>query len=171
VQHAIGAVARQGILAARAAARAAAADYWSKVNGLAPALRSGESYEEAARAAGIADRLARRWDVYRQAAVVDGASSDKAQRLASDAIVGSIDRIATTDTYDAFAGETSRLDDMAALGGYRVIEVWNATLDKRTCAACAERDGDSVERPERFHPEPPMHPLCRCYLSSYVVAT
>lgn len=53
-------------------------------------------------------------------------------------------------------------DTYAALGVEQVV--WVATLEGRTCAACATMDGKIFEV-GTAHKTPPVHPNCRCVLA------
>lgn len=53
-------------------------------------------------------------------------------------------------------------DTYAALGVERVV--WVATLEGRTCVACATMDGKVFEV-GAAHKTPPVHPNCRCVLA------
>jgi len=53
-------------------------------------------------------------------------------------------------------------DTYEALGVTQVV--WVATLEGRTCAACASMDGKVFEL-GKAHKAPPVHPNCRCVLA------
>lgn len=48
-----------------------------------------------------------------------------------------------------------------ALDEGRIIRVWDAYLDRRTCDACEARHDREVD----FGDEPPLHPNCRCIVT------
>lgn len=44
----------------------------------------------------------------------------------------------------------------------RLLKVWDAVLDKRTCPTCSGLDGTIVGARESFPIQQPAHPRCRC---------
>lgn len=67
-------------------------------------------------------------------------------------------RTVTMHVYNTANAEVAR-ENADLLSGVR----WSATLDMDTCPDCAALDGQDWEV-EDPHPEPPLHPNCRCVL-------
>lgn len=94
-------------------------------------------------------------------------------RAAAKANAYRLDRIAATENATAFndaRSETIRASAKAA--GIKLYEVWDATLDKRTCPECSSRDGTVAdERGEFAGGARPgwVHVGCRC--SSHMTTT
>ena len=71
-------------------------------------------------------------------------------------------RITATETWSVASHELGKVQRAAGVLDLSLVREWVAELDKRTCERCAARDGEQVPARERFSPEPPLHPLCRC---------
>jgi hypothetical protein len=86
----------------------------------------------------------------------------EAMRMALDEEARTIDidarlrRTAATETARAFNDERERL------AGPGTFKIWNAVLDRATCPACWEKDGQIIPSELRFDRTPPLHPHCRC---------
>jgi hypothetical protein len=78
--------------------------------------------------------------------------------------VGSLERIAVTETASAFNDERRRMyaDLSKSSLAPEFFKVWNAVLDRRTCAFCFRKDGQVRTVAESFGETPPVHPNCRC---------
>lgn len=113
--------------------------------GLAATAMLREVARDLARAREIARSFAQRW-------MAGGAVRNGGR--------GSIERIAATETAEAFTSSRSAAVSRAA--GY--YKVWDAQLDKRTCRICAAADGTIVAATARFPDGEPgaVHPYCRC---------
>lgn len=113
-----------------------------------------------------AGRLSRAWRTKFDAVLVEKRSVHEAADEALEAIQFRVNRVAAYETLKAWNEETIRQNDIAFRRGVIVTETWEATLDMRTCPRCASMDGTSVVRPETFDEAPPLHPFCRCFLTS-----
>lgn len=71
-------------------------------------------------------------------------------------------RITATETWSVANHELGKVQRAAGVLDLSLVREWVAELDKRTCERCAARDGEQVPARERFSPEAPLHPLCRC---------
>ena len=95
----------------------------------------------------------------------EGQSVAQAAHAADAQTVGSLKRIAVTESSEAFNGGRS-----SAAEGTRtsLLKVWDASLDKRTCPVCASADGTIVGIKESFPLGQPggVHPWCRCTWSA-----
>lgn len=89
-----------------------------------------------------------------------GEARRRTARALSRALDPTLEVVATTEAFDAFAAERRR----AARGlGIDIIRTWSALLDRRTCPKCAELDGTEVRGEAEFPDgDPPAHPRCRC---------
>lgn len=72
-----------------------------------------------------------------------------------------LELVAATEGADAYNGERARLADGAG-SIVRILKVWDAVLDRRTCPTCSSLDGTIVALGEPFAIEQPAHPRCRC---------
>jgi len=74
-----------------------------------------------------------------------------------------IDRIASYEAWAAGQAQRVALAKAASkAGGGDLWLVWDATLDRRTCARCAALDGKRVRASSGFANPPPLHGHCRC---------
>lgn len=67
----------------------------------------------------------------------------------------------TRTALQSFAMETHRMiyeKNQELFSGYR----WFATLDRRTCVVCGEKEGHVYENYKDIGDTPPVHPNCRC---------
>jgi hypothetical protein len=141
------------------------------------ALHTPRAHEDDLRAQVAAESLAQAW---RARAIV---ASGKATRLelppmtAVDETRGGLHhlvyRTAATEVAQAYNDEhravlEELLENDAAMAeeiaGLKVVRVWDAILDRRTCPECAAHDGEMtpVGMPFSSGDEPPLHPMCRC---------
>lgn len=95
-------------------------------------------------------------------------------RAASTATRGSLERIAVSESSEAFtSGRTSALSNAPPrlVSELRVMRVWDAELDRRTCPTCAAADGTMVGANEPFPLGEPgsLHPFDRCGFSLVTV--
>lgn len=124
---------------------------------------------DAERAGAAADSLAQQYGEGVAAALGEGATDLEASAAAADDLEPAIERTASTEAVDAWNDETAVLNEgLVALPGVRIVQVWQALLDTRTCPSCSAMDGQMRRWPERFEDEPPLHPRCRCFLSTYL---
>lgn len=82
---------------------------------------------------------------------------------ATAATQGSLRRIAVTESAEAYgSGRAKVLRAQPRI--IRLLRVWDATLDKRTCPICRGADGTIVGARESFPDGEPgaVHPWCRC---------
>lgn len=117
----------------------------------APAGRlAEEAIRDIVRARIIADSYAKRWEKAAEASGIETASA---------ATLGSVERIAATESAEAFNAGRLR-----AVRGYSFMRVWDAQLDRRTCPVCESTDGTIVGASEPFPIGEPgaVHPNCRC---------
>jgi hypothetical protein len=152
----------------RSSSRVASRQAWSKTTGLLVDIRDRVDLDTS-RAWMGGDALARQWDARRAQAVADGIEPAAAMRQAVVTIDYAVERTATTETVDAFNDETETLADVAYARGIVVVQTWEGILDQRTCPECEALEGVSMTRPERFDERPPLHPLCRCFLSTWTL--
>jgi len=143
----------------------------SGIQGLATEVESlGGSFESvlAAPSAGIprdirrartlADNYARRW-----LKKAEGDTVAKAAVAANTETVGSLKRIAVTESSEALnGGRDSAAEEIRQHTS--LLKVWDAQLDKLTCPICSAADGAIVGIKENFpHGQPgAVHPWCRC---------
>lgn len=75
---------------------------------------------------------------------------------------GSVERIAATESAEAFNG--GRAKRLRTVEVRSLMRVWDASLDKRTCPICFSTDGTIVSAREPFPVGEPgaIHPFCRC---------
>jgi len=71
-------------------------------------------------------------------------------------------KIARTEIIRAYAKGSMNTYRKAGIKKYQWITAW----DERTCPECADLDGKVF--PIGGHPEPPIHPCCRCSIAPYV---
>lgn len=86
----------------------------------------------------------------------------KAIDVANKATMPRITTIGVTESSDAF--NTGRAKYLRVASDTRLLKVWDATLDKRTCPVCAGADGTIVFANEQFPQGTPgsVHARCRC---------
>jgi Phage Mu protein F like protein len=164
VEHGLRAGARQGVATVRARARAGARTSWESFTGL-------DAQPEDLHAIGLDALSASRAEASLGAqfrAEVADAEGDVEDALAE--MAWRLSRTATSETVDAYNDEILRQNAWIEAQGYVVIETWSAILDKTTCRECAELDGQSVVRPAHFDDPPPLHPNCRCILTTEIQA-
>lgn len=121
-----------------------------------------------ARASQVSQSYATRW--------LRKAETLKSPSLASKATQGSLERIGVTESSGAFTAARSEALQQTQLneagGGNRVrlvsetrlMKVYDATLDRRTCSVCEGQDGTVVGINESFPAGEPgsVHAFCRC---------
>jgi hypothetical protein len=108
-----------------------------------------------------ARKTARSYSAYWKSKAV-GNSIGEAARAADTATNARLKTIGVTESSKSYnAGRESLTKQVREPKLYRV---YDAVLDKRTCAVCESNDGDIVGLRERFrHGEPgTIHPNCRC---------
>ncbi len=129
------------------------------------ALRHGRRWLEAVRKAAL-QRQAKKL-VALDADDADGSTTGTSAQpaplvvVASKATLSAIERIAATETAQAFSAER----EIAARQTQGLLfKRWDATLDVDTCPFCKDADGTIVELHERFPQGEPgdVHPWCRC---------
>lgn len=108
------------------------------------------------RATVLARRYADRWA--QKAEEFDSAAK------ASAATQGSLERIAVSESSDAFSDGRSRLAEAIEAPTVELLKAWDATLDRRTCPTCDAADGTIVGILESFPAGEPgsVHAFCRC---------
>jgi hypothetical protein len=104
------------------------------------------------------------WATAATALVLSEEDPSRAPLTAARARAGSLERIAVTETASAFNDERGRVyADLAKSSlASEYFKVWNAVLDRRTCAFCFGKDGQVRALQESFGETPPVHPYCRC---------
>jgi hypothetical protein len=105
------------------------------------------------------------WATAATALVLADEDPSRAPLTAARARLGALARIAVTETASAFNDERRRIyGDLAKSSlAPELFKVWNAVLDRRTCAFCFGKDGQVRTLHESFGGEtPPVHPNCRC---------
>jgi hypothetical protein len=104
------------------------------------------------------------WATAATALVLADEDPNRAPVAAARARASSLERIAATETASAFNDERRRAyGDLAKSSlGSELFKVWNAVLDRRTCALCFGKDGQVRALHESFGDTPPVHPNCRC---------
>lgn len=157
----------RALLNLRETTRAEAAERWARSTKLR-LVPHDTSAPDAARAQSAANALAARWRELVDGAVAEGADIRHASAWALDDMDPSAERTATTETIDAWNSEVDRQNTAAASAGYLITETWEGILDTRVCPECEAMIGESVTRPDRFPELPPLHPRCRCFLSTIV---
>jgi hypothetical protein len=129
-----------------------------------PLSGRGEHDDVAAHAA--ASSWSAAWATAATALVLAADDPSRAPLTAARARTGSLERIAATETAGAFNDERRRI--YADLGksslAPELVKVWNAVLDRRTCAFCFGKDGQVRAVHESFGETPPVHPYCRCVI-------
>ncbi len=88
-------------------------------------------------------------------------------RAASAATRGSLDRIAVSESSEAFSSGRDAAIEAEPATVVEILKVWDATLDRRTCPVCSDADGTIVGLSESFPAGEPgaVHALCRCGFS------
>lgn len=137
------------------------------VRGLPPGPVSGDVQDQI-RARAAANALAAAWALAMLRAMTDWNNEQSRFLLTQElqAVRHQIDkalrRTATIENAEAF--NASRIVLGKALEARGLIDswVWNAVLDKHTCATCRARDGKVVKTLAEFNGLPPLHPQCRC---------
>jgi SPP1 gp7 family putative phage head morphogenesis protein len=83
-------------------------------------------------------------------------------KAATAATRGSIERIAATESSEAFSAGRTRAAKTVTES--ELMRVWDASLDKRTCDVCSGADGKVVGVNEPFPAGEPgaVHAFCRC---------
>ncbi len=83
---------------------------------------------------------------------------------ASVATQGSLERIAVTESSEAFTAGREAAAETAQVTETELMKVWDASLDRRTCPTCEEADGTMVGITEDFPQGSPggVHAFCRC---------
>lgn len=89
-------------------------------------------------------------------------SIGKAADAANAATQARLSTVAITESAESF--NTGRDKTLRLATDVRLLKVWDATLDKRTCPICAGADGTIVFSHEAFPQGVPgsVHPRCRC---------
>lgn len=126
-----------------------------------PAVAVDEVFRDVLRARSAAQSYAARW--FKRA---EGNTVRQAAETANASTRGSLKRIGATESSEAFnSGRASAVRRIRTTR--RVMRVFDATLDKRTCDLCAGLDGTIVGAREAFPAGEPgsLHPFCRCSAS------
>jgi len=146
---------------------------------VAPGPTVASTVDDAAETARIAAAVAAvvaRWRGRFGERVAEGLPERKAARAATrEEATRSTTILAATETAEAFSGElvAQRAEVVAAVEEHGragatlalvPFDVWDAVLDRRTCRACEELDGDVRPSAIGFDEPPPLHPHCRCTL-------
>lgn len=118
----------------------------------------GEVPRDLARARAFSRSYAARW--FGAAAMSDGSIAESARR-ANKTTLGSLRRIAVTESSEAFSSGRARYIRLAPPS---LLRVWDAQLDRRVCPICSQADGTIVGAREPFPLGEPggVHPWCRC---------
>jgi hypothetical protein len=149
---------------ARAGARTSARESLGSMStaGDHPLSGRGEHDDVAAHAA--ASSWSAAWATAATALVLADEDPSRAPLAAARARAGSLERIAATETASAFNDERRRIytDFAKSSLAPELLKVWNAMLDRRTCAFCFGKDGQVRALRESFGETPPVHPNCRC---------
>lgn len=167
VSDAIRGVSRTSLVRVRGTSRAVSRDAWRRTTGLDP-VAIDRAHNDNARAWSSADSLRTQWRDAYDSAVAGGSDPGPAMREAVITIEYAVDRTATTEVVDAFNDEADALALAAGATGLVVAQTWEGILDTRTCPECEAIEGVTMVRPERFDELPPLHPLCRCFLSTWL---
>lgn len=126
--------------------------------GLLPAdVFSVEIVRDTARARTYAQSYAERWLKH-----AEGETTRKAVTTANTETLGSLKRIAVTESSEAYnTGKATAAKSVPKTG---MLRVWDANLDKRSCMVCQRADGYIVGLKEPFPWGEPgtVHPYCRC---------
>lgn len=152
---------------ARAGARGAARKSLEHaVAVMAPTPLSGRDEHDAAAAHAAASSWSAAWATAATALVLAEEDAGRTPLVAVRARVGSLERIAATETASAFNDERRRAyHDLAKSSiAPELVKVWCALLDRKTCAFCFGKDGQIKGVGESFGATPPVHPNCRCIL-------
>lgn len=153
------------IMRIREGARISSRSAWAKSTDLTTAQPI-EPWIEAPRAQRSAGALARAW---REESIAIATKDAQARQSGTQALSGigwRIDRTATTEVVHAWAQEVDRQNEFAASRGFVVVETYNALLD--ACDRCEELDGTTATRPNRLADDPPLHPRCRCFVTTEI---
>lgn len=109
-------------------------------------------------ASGTARRYADSW----QAAMAESGGTANAARDALRKVSWRTDNIAATETHRAFnEARDSEVERAAREARMRVVRIWDAQLDRRTCEECAGLDGNEYREGDNI-PAMPAHNRCRC---------
>jgi hypothetical protein len=153
------------VLRLREGARASARGSWSALVGLdpvGPVVLAGDVKAADAAADSIASAWRSEVDAAEQAA--EDAPLADVYGTAREAVVSAVERVAVTESFDAYNDEVVRQNNAAYARGVALTERWEAAFDDRVCDACAAMSGEERTRPDYFSRTPPLHPNCRCYL-------
>lgn len=93
-----------------------------------------------------------------QVRLTTGTAFPEALEAAVGDVAHRLDRIAVTETWRAYNDQI-----LAATEGKEGTWVWNAVLDKATCAECSGLHGRHFSSAGDV-PGIPRHPLCRCHI-------
>lgn len=80
------------------------------------------------------------------------------------------ERIVRTEIIDAYNMQAQDSIKQIYKTDDRIRQIWNASLDRRTCYMCETLDGEVRSLGENFTggiEAPPAHPNCRCILSAW----
>lgn len=115
----------------------------------------------------LAETLA---DTSRAKRIAGNLAKHAGQKLSTGSSLVAIDKrielIAITENAQAFNEQRrNAVLDFAAKRDVRLVEIWDATLDKRTCEVCMGLDGSESIDGEGFdggQVPGAVHPMCRC---------
>lgn len=134
---------------------------------------------DSAHAESAAASLAAAWQASAIAATArmqDGGNPYRAVDKTRASTIHRINRTATNEVASAYNDEHGRAlkeaadrdpELAAALEANRVVRVWDAVLDRRTCEECDMRDGRIIDAGDE---DPPLHVGCRCITTIDVVS-
>lgn len=125
---------------------------------------SGRDEHDAIASHSAASSWSAAWATAATALVLADEDPSRAPVAAARARAPALERIAVTETASAFNDERRRVyQDLAKSSlAPELFKVWNAVLDRRTCAFCFGKDGQVRALHESFGETPPVHPNCRC---------
>jgi hypothetical protein len=166
VDFALREVGHREIVDLRTQARSASRKGWRKTT-RQPVLQVIRGGIDEQRAVSAAAGLADIWSKQRAKLEQAGEVADPDTQALVD-IEYAIERTAVTETVDAFNDEAEAMAGEAAARGLIVVQTWEGILDTRTCPECEALEGVTKARPDRFDELPPLHPGCRCFLSTWL---
>jgi len=153
------------LVQARSGARAAGRDSLGGALAIGDAHPlSGRDEHDVVAAHSAAAAWSAAWATAATALVLTDEDPSRAPVAAARARVPSLERIAATETAGAFNDERRRAYSDLTKSSFasEFFKVWNAVLDRRTCAFCFGKDGQVRAMHESFGDTPPVHPNCRC---------
>jgi len=152
------------LTSARAGARTSARESLGSMPTAGDQPLSGRDEHDDVAAYAAASSWSAAWATAATAVVLADEDPSRAPLTAARARAGSLERIAVTETASAFNDERRRAyaDVTKSSLASEYFKVWNAVLDRRTCAFCFGKDGQVRALHESFGETPPVHPNCRC---------